>query len=140
MGRIIKENRLSALMVGKYEDDRLLVQEVFKEQGWRLFEALDRTPAMQGLKRNRVQVVIADTGVPNWSWQRILDDLRGLAKPPQLIVASRTADEWLWAEVLNTGGYDVMARPFDRYEVERVISAAYRHFDHPPLRAAGQPG
>jgi hypothetical protein len=57
--------------------------------------------------------------------------LQGLAKPPQLIVTSRTADESLWAEVLNIGGYDVMALPFERLEVERVIASASRHFQLP---------
>jgi DNA-binding response OmpR family regulator len=64
-----------------------------------------------------------------------LNDLRSLTKPPQLIVTSRTADESLWAEVLNVGGYDVMAQPFEQYEVERVIASAHRHF-HQPMRVA----
>jgi hypothetical protein len=34
----------------------------------------------------------------------------------------------LWAEVLNMGGYDVLAEPLDSEEVTRVISAAARHF------------
>src|SRR5277367_2968955 len=128
------ESDVSALLVGEYETDRFLVHEVFKKLGWRLFEARDRKHAMQCLERNPVQVVIAKTDVPNWSWRRVLSDLRSLAKPPQLIVTSRTADELLWAEVLNVGGYDVMAQPFERYEVERVIASAHRNFDQ-PLRA-----
>jgi len=52
-----------------------------------------------------------------------------MTHPPQLVVASRTADDRLWAEVLNIGGYDVLAQPFDSDEVSRVIAAARRHFD-----------
>jgi hypothetical protein len=33
--------------------------------------------------------------------------------------------------VLNIGGYDVLAQPLRRDEVERVIAAARRHFDMP---------
>ena len=43
-----------------------------------------------------------------------------------LVVTSRIADEWLWAEVLNLGGYDVLAQPFDREEVTRVVRSAVR--------------
>jgi len=46
--------------------------------------------------------------------------------PPPLIVTSRLADERLWAEVLNLGAFDVIAKPFDRMETMRVISAAWR--------------
>ncbi len=64
-----------------------------------------------------------------------LKDLRDRAKPPQLVVTSRQADESLWSEVLNVGGYDVMAQPLDSNEVERVVASAHRHFDYRPLTA-----
>lgn len=130
------EGKLSALLVGEYETDRFLIHNVFTRFGWRLFEARDRQRAMKCLESNPVQVVIAESDVPNWNWKRVLSDLRKLAKPPQLIVTSRTADESLWAEVLNIGGYDVMAQPFAEDEVERVIASAHRHFDYPAVMTA----
>jgi FixJ family two-component response regulator len=42
-----------------------------------------------------------------------------------LIVTSRLADEHLWAEALNLGAYDVLAKPFDQEEVIRVLSSAW---------------
>jgi hypothetical protein len=39
-------------------------------------------------------------------------------------VTFRTADERLWAEVLNLGGYGVLAQPFDANEVKRVAKLA----------------
>jgi two-component system, response regulator, stage 0 sporulation protein F len=129
------KDKLSALLVGEYQGDRLLVQDVFRRLGWKLFEARDRRRAMECLDRNPVQVVITESDVPNWNWRRVLHDLRDRAQPPQLIVTSRQADESLWSEVLNIGGYDVMAQPFERNELERVIASAHRHFDYQPMRA-----
>jgi len=126
---------VSALLVGGYEDERLLVQEVFRQCGWRLFEAPDRRRAAQCLKRHPVQVVIAKSDLPGGSWQKMLEHLRRLARPPLLIVTSRTADEHLWAEVLNIGGYDVLAQPFERDEMVRVVASACRHFGHLPALA-----
>ena len=51
---------------------------------------------------------------------------------------TRTADEHLWAEVLNLGGYDVLAEPFERDEMVRVVTSARRHFDYQPERAPAQ--
>ena len=45
--------------------------------------------------------------------------------PPQLIVADRLADDALWAEVLNLGGYDLLMTPFEPEEVLRVVSMAW---------------
>jgi hypothetical protein len=40
--------------------------------------------------------------------------------PPNFIVFSCLADEFLWAEVLNLGGFDVLMTPFEPEEVLRV--------------------
>ena len=42
-----------------------------------------------------------------------------------LIVTSRLADASLWAEVLNLGGYDLLAKPFNRQEVRHVLTSAW---------------
>ncbi|HKE21325.1 MAG TPA: hypothetical protein VKB88_02985 [Bryobacteraceae bacterium] len=137
------EGFVSALMVGEYDSDRILVYDVFRKLGWRLFEARDRRRAMDCLGTNAVQVVLTEGGPQRWNWRHVLNDLRSLVHPPQLIVTARMADDALWAEVLNVGGYDVLARPLHEDEVERVVAAARRQFDRPertsvrPAVAAG---
>ena len=120
---------VSALLVGEYESDLPLLRGVFRDAGWLLWEAPDRARALACLKRHPVQVVISEKDGPRWHWKKVLQDLRKLAHPPQLIVTSRTADDSLWAEVLNIGGYDVLSQPFRPDEVERVVAAAGRHFE-----------
>ena len=131
MSGTIETRSVSALMVGEYENDRLLLIDLFRKLRWRLFEARDRRRGMDCLGRHAVQVVLAESGGSRWNWRRILSDLRHLSCPPQLIVASRNADRALWAEVFNIGGYDVLPRPFQADEVERVVAGARRNFDRP---------
>jgi DNA-binding response OmpR family regulator len=130
------EMPVSALLVGEFADERLLLREIFRNCGWRLFEASDRRQALQALERNPVRVVITETSLPSGDWRKVLRDLRKLPVPPQLVVTSRLADDHLWAEVLNIGGFDVLARPLDRDEVERVVASASRHFETRHLREA----
>jgi hypothetical protein len=52
------------------------------------------------------------------------------------VVASRHADENLWGEVLNLGGYDVLIKPFDCSEVTRVVGMAWRHWLRPTATKA----
>ena len=70
-------------------------------------------------------VVICERSLPDGDWK----DLVG--KTPRLIVTSHAADEALWAEVLNLGGYDVLAQPFDEQEVRRVVAMAGRVPERP---------
>ena len=132
-----REMPISALLVGEYSAERLLVHDIFRKCGWRLFEAPDRRRALESLERNAVQVVITESDLPRWNWRKVLSDLHRLAFPPQLVVTSRTADEHLWAEVLNVGAYDVLAQPLDREEVVRVIAAASRQFEEQRRRQKG---
>ncbi|MBZ5620970.1 MAG: response regulator [Acidobacteriia bacterium] len=138
MNHTAHESSVSALLVGAYEKDRPLLREIFRNLRWRLFEARDRRRALHCLGRNAIHVVIAGTDVPDWNWKRVLHDLRGLEQTPQLIVTSRNADDYLWAEALNVGAYDVLAQPLDRSEVERVIQSARRHFEVKPEGAVKQ--
>jgi len=48
--------------------------------------------------------------------------------PPLVIVTSHLADERLWAEALNLGAYDVLAKPFDAIEVGRILGLAWQHW------------
>jgi|SRR5581483_5156085 len=132
-----REMPVSALLIGEYATERLLVHEIFRKCGWRLFEARDRKHALQSLENNPIQVVITESDLPKWDWRKVLKDLHRFDFPPQLVVTSRTADEHLWAEVLNIGAYDVLAQPLDREEVERVVAAASRHFEHQQVRTRG---
>lgn len=129
-----QESNVSALLVGEYITDRGLVRDIFHKLGWCLSEARDGRRALNWLKRNPVQVVLAESPAAVGGWQQLLDDLRGLPEPPELIVTSRTADDFLWSEVLNRGGYDVLPQPLDRDELQRVVAAAGRH--HGSLRSA----
>ena len=133
MTTFASDHGISALLVGEYEGDRQLLQGVFREAGWRLLEVRDRQQALRCLEHEPVQVVISEKEGPRWHWKRVLSDLRQLVPTPQLIVTSRTADDSLWAEVLNIGGFDVLPQPFDRDEVHRVVAAARRHFGGEPL-------
>jgi len=45
-----------------------------------------------------------------------------------LIVTTRLADECLWAEVLNLGGFDLISKPFYEKEVTWVMESARRHW------------
>lgn len=143
MDETVRDAPVSALLVGEFDSDGLLVDGIFRRLGWRLFEARNKKNALDCLKTNPVQVVIAESDFPHWNWKTVLHDLRNLAKPPQLVVSSRNANDSLWAEVLNIGGYDVLERPFRADEVERVVASARRHFDPPafarmyPTSAAG---
>jgi DNA-binding response OmpR family regulator len=57
-----------------------------------------------------------------------------------MVVASRLADERLWAEVLNLGGYDLLVKPFNSIEVIRSMSLAWQRWNDEWKRSSGESG
>jgi len=83
--------------------------------------------AMAALSQAEIPLVLTERDLATDSWRDVLDNIFLLPDPPILIVTSRLADEYLWAEALNLGAYDVLAKPFDASEVIRVVGSAWRH-------------
>jgi DNA-binding response OmpR family regulator len=75
-----------------------------------------------------VGVVVCERDLFPGSWRDMLDGLQALPLPPLLIVTSHLADEHLWAEALNLGAYDVLAKPFEDQELTRVLHSALVHW------------
>ena len=71
------------------------------------------------------RVVVCERDLPDGDWRDVLKIAASLLSPPPVVVTFRLADEYLWAEVLNLGGYDVLAKPLDKQEVRRTLSLAW---------------
>lgn len=108
------------------QDYRELAQMV--DPSWTLVNASTLRAAFDTLARVRVAVVICNSDLWPGSWRDILKHTENWSAPPNLIVASRLADEALWAEALNLGAYDALAKPYDSDEVKRVVSGAWHNW------------
>jgi len=108
------------------QQDSALLESIVKSSGWQVFTAGSIHEATQILHRNDVSIVLCDHILPDGSWKLILGELRDLPHMPALIVASTLADDALWAEVLNMGAYDLLAKPLRADEVLRTIDTAPR--------------
>ncbi len=87
---------------------------------------------------HRFPVVVCERDLSPGSWKDLLEQTVLLPDPPLLIVTSKFADERLWAEALNLGAYDVLAKPFNCHEACRVVDSAWGYWrDHheTPVRA-----
>ncbi len=96
--------------------------------GWRVCPASSVESAEESLAEQEIPIVISECNLSPGTWQMVLEYISLLPVPPMLIVASRLADERLWAEALNLGAWDVLVKPFDRQEVIRVLASAWRHW------------
>jgi DNA-binding response OmpR family regulator len=125
---------VTILLVSPAEEDHLLLSHVFSHSNWRFDAARTCAEALEVLGRSAIAVVISAAELPDGTWKDLLEKAGGAAAPPRLIVASRLADDRLWAEVLDRGGYDVLSMPFQPPEVIRVVSLAWRQWQDESAR------
>jgi DNA-binding NtrC family response regulator len=112
------------LSVSSNDADHASIRGAVAELGYRVVTASTCGGAAQWLRDPRVSVVICDSNVPDGTWRDVLNSLSGGEGKPAIIVTSRHADDRLWAEVLNVGGFDVLAKPFDADELRHVLETA----------------
>jgi DNA-binding response OmpR family regulator len=121
------ESELVILVVNPHKDDLLSLRGILPSN-WILYIAGDAVEAKQILGHTSVPVILCESELPDGNWKDLLVAVAGIQSPPLLIVTSRLADEFLWAEVLNLGGYDVLAKPFNSNEFIQVVSTAWRRW------------
>jgi len=115
------------LSVSPNDEDCASLARIFKS-GWTVIASATVASALAVLRETPIPIVICDCDVSSGTWGEMLDHLSLLPDPPLLIVASRLADERLWAEALNLGAWDVLAKPFDANEAMRIAGIARQHW------------
>jgi len=119
---------VTVLSLSPLEDDHASLQAIVGHSKWVMFKADRLQDARNFLRRHDISVVVCEKDLRPEKWTDVLGQINELLYPPSLIVTSRLADERLWAEALNLGAWDVLAKPFDRSEVLRSVKAAWQHW------------
>ena len=122
------ESKVNVLAVSPLDRDQRALGRIFAHSDWNVLTVATIGEARDRLCDPSISVVICDRDLPDGSWRELLQELSCRETPPRLVVTSAHADDQLWAEVLNRGGYDVLAQPFDSSEVFRVVGLAWRHW------------
>ncbi|MBS1876340.1 MAG: response regulator [Acidobacteria bacterium] len=119
--------RSTLLAVGGRSDDFRSLRTILEAGDWNVREAASYDEAANLMEDGPPAVIACDAELPDGDWKDLFHLAAALENPPPVVVVSRHADERLWAEVLNAGGYDLLARPFESAEVLRVMDMASRH-------------
>jgi DNA-binding response OmpR family regulator len=127
------------LSLSPASEDAVALRKILGAMRWRIAGLSTYQKATAYLKRKHVAAVVCEQTLADGNWKDILDLLAGFPAHPLLIVTSRLADDFLWSEVLNLGGYNVLAKPFDDKEVRHVFDSVWNEMVRsvPRSRVAG---
>ena len=126
----IQTGFLNVLSISPLEEDHLSLQAVFHFSKWMLFKADRVSRALSLLQEHDISVIVCEADAMPGAWTEVLQHIQKMPNSPALIVTSRVADEHLWAEALNLGAWDVLAKPFSRTELIRTVKTAWNHWHY----------
>src|SRR5688500_2003114 len=98
--------KISILLLSPYREDHSSIRHILHHAGWVISHCTNVREAIAHLETNTPSIVICERDLPDGTWKDVLSRTDTLSNPPLLLVTSRHADENLWGEVLNLGGYD----------------------------------
>lgn len=141
LGGTDSARRPAILIVSPFEGDHALLRAYFGQFDIEVYGSVDMEDALCLVHRRNLAVIVCEHEFGHDDgWKQLLRALESLDAPPRLIVASRLAHGALWGEVLNLGGYDVLAKPFDEEEVLHVLRRVFRgRIDNTDKPAIGEP-
>lgn len=124
---VLEHNEQNALLISPTADDYDILGRLFRRCGWALRYATSIRSASAQLNEYSASVVITERDLGMGDWRDVLALAQGFPEPPLVIVMSRQADDYLWAEALNLGAYDVLTKPLNDTEVFRGLTLAWAH-------------
>ena len=119
-------------VAGDWTDAR----RVLSRTDYPLAFARDVDRARKILSELPVAVILIEADELGSSWREVLAELDAPGRAPNVVVMTRCASERLWVEVLDSGGFDLVAKPVTDRELWSAVDGAmaawlHRHqFEH----------
>jgi DNA-binding response OmpR family regulator len=98
---------------------------IFQQHGWHLSPAETLEDGLKAIRATRAPIVILDRDPAGTDWRPTVRRLASEPNRPCVILASHVVDDYLLEEVIQHGGYDVIAKPFREEEVKHAIEFAW---------------
>jgi two-component system KDP operon response regulator KdpE len=118
---------LSILVVDDEPPIRRFLRTSLTAQGYNALEADDGKSALDMLRRNHVDVLVLDLGLPGMGGFEVIEQLRDAGSALPIIVLSSRTDEAGKVKALDLGADDYVMKPFGMDELLARIRAAVRH-------------
>jgi FixJ family two-component response regulator len=115
------------LLASGRDDDYQTLQSFLHGTKWRVERALSWNEVPSLCECHLNPVVLVDRYFQGADWQSTVASLLDPAARRCVILLSDVSDPYLWNELVQQGGFDVLARPFECPEVLRILAFAQRH-------------
>jgi DNA-binding NtrC family response regulator len=111
------------------DKDRGVLAEVCSRKQWNVLFADTCDQARAALDQVKAPVILCDRDLPGGEWRDVVQVLASFPNRACVILISRVVDDYLWNEVVQRGGYDVLLKPLREEDVVRAVRLAWSYWN-----------
>ena len=119
--------KIPLLILTSREEDLGELNELLVDSAWELARVPQLEDAAAALKSTAVPVLIFDRDAAGAAWKETVKRLVKSRRHACIVLLSNVSDQYLWDEVVQQGGFDLLTRPFRREQVLSTLLFAYAH-------------
>jgi DNA-binding NtrC family response regulator len=119
--------KIPLLIVTSRAEDVRELKDLLHESPWELTGISRLEDADAALRAAEVPILLFDRDSPNATWQATMKRFIKLRRSACVVLLSNVSDQYLWEEVVQHGGFDLLTRPFRKEQVLSTLVFAYAH-------------
>lgn len=96
---------------------RMLLEEVFKKEGYSILTASNGNQALEIIEENNVDLVLLDMKIPGMSGLEILKKIKQVRPDLKVMVMTAYGESDIVKEALRNGAMSHFSKPFDLHEL-----------------------
>lgn len=124
------------LFISPSADDARTLSEMLSMVGIPFVHARNLNQARNMLEARTFGAVLTEARLPDGGWLDVIRVVGRIKRRIAVVVTDMLADAGFWADVLESGAYDLLPKPFCSGEVQRILANAV---DQPPLLSRAIP-
>ena len=128
--------RISIVALVVSDHDREVLNYISSHEPLDIHFAESHVDAWEAMNRLNSPVILYDRDWPNAEWRTTVQALASSPQRSCVILACWVADDYLWQELVRSGGYDLLAKPFRADDVARCLKLALSYWRSATAAAA----
>lgn len=128
---------VSVLIVTSRAEDVRELKELLEETPWKLTRVPRFEDAAGALKKAEVPILILDRDTAGENWRQTIKHLVHSRPRACVVLLSSVGDQYLWNEVVQQGGFDLLTRPFRKEQALSTLVFAYAQCRNPWPKGVG---
>ena len=120
------EARLRILGLSLLLQDMCVLERLGKQHNWDVRFTSSPRQAFTLASQTHFELILCDRFQPGYPWREVMERFSACSPQSCILLVSPVADEYMWQEVLQRGGYDVLRRPLSDSSTLHAVEAVLR--------------